>query len=307
MPKVLLITGATGKQGGSVIDSILSQASSPTEYTILAVTRDANSSSAQKLASKSPSIKLVEGNLDDVPGLFRAAREIAKEPIWGVYSVQVSIGKGVTHEGEIVQGKAMVDESVKQGVKYFVYSSVDRGGDEKSWDTPTPIPHFISKHEIEHYLRERAGDKMGWTILRPVAFMDNLEPGFPTKVFVTALRDTLGGKPVQWVATSDIGVFAAKAFANPQEWNHRAISLAGDELNFEELSAAFKRKTGQPMGTTFWILGTALMWGVREMGTMLGWFASDGYAADIQKVRGINPDQMDMETWIEKRSKFQTI
>lgn len=307
MSKVLLVTGATGKQGGSVIDSLLSQAFSPSDYTILAVTRDANSSSAQKLAAKSPSIKLVEGNLDDVPALFRAAHEVAKEPIWGVYSVQVSIGKGVTHEGEIVQGKAMIDESVKQGVKHFVYGSVDRGGDEKSWDTPTPIPHFVSKHQIEHHLRERAGDKMGWTILRPVAFMDNLEPGFPTKVFMTALRDTLGDKLVQWVAASDIGVFAAKAFANPQEWNHRAMGLAGDELDFEGLSAAFKNKTGQPIGTTFWVLGTALKWGVKEMGTMLDWFTSDGYGADIQKVRRINPDQMDMETWIAKRSKFQTV
>lgn len=131
------------------------------------MTRDSASGSAQKLTSKSPSIKLVQGNLDDVPGLFAAAKTVTNgQPIWGVYSVQISVGKGTSHEGEIKQGKDMIDESVKEGVTQFVYSSVERGGDEKSWSNPTPIPHFSSKYEIEHHLRDTAGS-MGWTILRP--------------------------------------------------------------------------------------------------------------------------------------------
>ena len=152
-----------------MVDALVNQFKE--KVTILAVTRDANSSSAQKLLKKSPSIQIVEGNLDNVPELFETAEKVSLDPIWGVYSVQVSTGKGVTHEGEIAQGKAMVDESVKHGVKHFVYSSVDRGGDEVSWDVETPIPHFQSKYHIEHYLRDNAGP-MGWTILRPVAFMD---------------------------------------------------------------------------------------------------------------------------------------
>jgi hypothetical protein len=79
------------------------------------------------------------------------------------------LGNAATEEA---QGRALVDEAVANGVEWFVYSSVDRGGDEKSWDNPTPIPHFISKHNIELYLREKAGDKMMWSILRPTAFMD---------------------------------------------------------------------------------------------------------------------------------------
>lgn len=169
MSKVILVTGATGNQGGAVINAILAEKDQ--NFTILAVTRDASSNSSQKLAKKSQSIKLVQGNLDDVPAIFKAAKEVVKEPIWGVYSVQISMGKGVTYEGEIAQGKAMVDESVKNGVEHFVYSSVDRGGDEKSWEVETPIPHFQTKYHIERYLKEKAG-QMGWTILRPVAFMD---------------------------------------------------------------------------------------------------------------------------------------
>jgi uncharacterized protein YbjT (DUF2867 family) len=170
MLKTILIAGATGKQGGAVVNALLADTTS--DYTILAVTRDANSHSAQKLLRKGANVKVVEGNLDDVPSLFAAAAAMSS-PIWGVYSVQVSQGKGVTHEGEIRQGKAVIDESLKHGVKCFVYSSVERGGDEKSWDIETPVPHFQSKYHLERYLRDQSGeDKMGWTVLRPVAFMD---------------------------------------------------------------------------------------------------------------------------------------
>ncbi|KAL1306778.1 hypothetical protein AAFC00_005439 [Neodothiora populina] len=305
MSKNILVTGATGKQGGAVIDSLLDLPNA-SDYTILAVTRDARSGSAQKLAGKAASIKLVEGNLDDVPTLFKSASEVAKQPIWGVYSVQISMGKGVTFEGEVKQGCDLVDESVKHGVKHFVYSSVERGGDEKSWDTPTPVPHFQTKQLIEIHLRDHAA-QMGWTILRPVAFMDNLQPAFPTKVFMTAVHNTLGdSKPMQWVATADIGYFAAQAFAKPEEWNHEAVGLAGAELTVPQLDKAFENATGSPLGTTFSFLGSALMWGVSELGHMIGWFGSDGYRADIPGLKKIHPGLIDMETWIKEKSAFKS-
>lgn len=82
------------------------------------------------------------------------------------------MGGGSTVHTEEEQGKALVDESLKQGVKFFVYTSVDRGGD-KSSDNPTPIPHFISKHNIEHHLQGKtASGEMDWCVLRPTAFFD---------------------------------------------------------------------------------------------------------------------------------------
>ena len=83
----VLITGATGKQGGSLINALLNK---KTPYQILAVTRDASSGSAQRLLQKSPQIKLVEGNLDNPAGIFQNARKQTENPIWGVFSVQVS-------------------------------------------------------------------------------------------------------------------------------------------------------------------------------------------------------------------------
>lgn len=119
-PKTFLITGATGNQGGAVIDALL-KLPEPFVGTILAVTRDASSPAAQRLAALSDKIKLVEGNLDDVPELFRAAeRANGGKPIYGVYSVQVSRGPGVTPENEVKQGKDLVDEAIARGVRHFV-------------------------------------------------------------------------------------------------------------------------------------------------------------------------------------------
>ncbi|KAK3619790.1 hypothetical protein LTR56_022397 [Elasticomyces elasticus] len=301
MSKNILVTGATGKQGGAVIEALANNS----DFTLLAQTRNASGSGAQKLEAKGNNIKVVQGDQDDVAGLFQNAKEVAKGPIWGVYSVQVSQGKGVTHDGEIKQGKAMIDESVKAGVKHFVYGSVERGGDEASWENETPIPHFQSKWVIEHYLKDNAG-QMGWTVLRPVAFMDNLAPGFPTQVFMAAMRDTLGSKPNQWIATSDIGVFAKLAFESPSKYNKKAIGLAGDELTSQQLSQAFKNTTGSAMDGTFWFLGSFLKYMVAELGTMINWFGSDGYKANIPELKKMHPGLLTMEEWIKQKSAFTT-
>ena len=84
MSKAVLITGATGKQGGAVVNALLSS-----DFTILAVTRNTASPSAQKLAQKSPKIKLVQGDLNDPTVIFKNAKEVAGKQIWGVFSVQV--------------------------------------------------------------------------------------------------------------------------------------------------------------------------------------------------------------------------
>jgi len=316
MAKTILVTGATGKQGGAVIDSLLSADPDGSAFTILALTRNASSASATRLLSKAPhgNLKLVQGNLDDVPAVFEAAKAAAPEgqAIWGVYSVQVSLGPGVSTERETAQGTALIDAAVAHGVQHFVYSSVERGGDEVSWETATPVPHFQSKYRVEQHLKAvtaaegKPGAGMGWTVLRPVAFMDNLAPGFATKVFVAALRNYLGerDKALQWVAVADIGVFAAKAFTEPEKWDRRAVGLAGDELTMEQLDEAFQKATGSPAPATFWLFGSALTGLVKEMGAMLERFASDGYGVKIAELKKEHPGLLTMEEWLAKKSPF---
>jgi len=307
MSRVYLITGATGKQGGSVVEALLNSPSfSPSNHTIVGVTRSPDSASAKTLAAKSPAIKVIQGDFNDIPALFKTASEVTAQPVWGVFSVQVPMGKGQTTDSEEKYGKGLVDEALKQGVKQFVYTSVERGGDEKSWTTPTEVPHFISKHHVELHLRDQAKDTMGWTILRPVAFMENLTPTFFGKAFATMLREGLGGKSLQMVATSDIGYFAAQALLKPDEYRHKAIGLAGDELTYSQVSDIFAKRTGSPVPVTYGFVASGLLWGIKDLGMMFNFFRTEGYGVDIKAVKKMNPGMLDMETWLEKKSAFQT-
>ncbi|KAI9039640.1 nucleoside-diphosphate-sugar epimerase family protein [Aspergillus affinis] len=272
---------------------------------ILAVTRNAKSSSVLNLAQTSPNVTLIEGNLDDPAGIFKAVKAQTSTPVWGVFSVQ-DRPPILKKDDERRQGIALIDESIKQGVKFFVYSSVDRGGEKRSFPNPTPVPHFIYKHEIEQYLIKRSKDadaKMAWT----VAFLENFTPDYFGKVFTTAWQMSLKGKPLQMVATSDIGFFAGEAFVRPDEFEGKALSLAGDELTFEQMAAVFERLTGRKVPTTFQLPVWAMMAAVKDLGVMFEWFHDEGYGADLAEMRRINPDLKDFGKWLVEESQFDTL
>ncbi|KAE8167822.1 nmrA-like family protein [Aspergillus tamarii] len=294
----VLITGATGKQGGSLIKSLISR-NAPFE--ILAVTRNPTSPSAQKLRNLSPSIRLVEGDLDNPAKIFQNAQRLTPSPIWGVYSVQAAIG----NNSEESQGKSLIDEALKQNVKFFVYSSVDRGGQDHSYTNPTKIPHFIKKHNIEHHLVDRSKNtSMEWAILRPTAFYENLTPDFFGKVFATCFKMALKGKKLQMVATSDIGHFGADAFLNPDQYKGRGVSLAGDELSFEEMERVFVQKRGESLPMAFRPVCSLFMAMMKDMGYMFRWFHEEGYGADVRALKEVHPDMKDFGTWLEMESGF---
>lgn len=198
------------------------------------------------------------------------------------------------------QGKALVDAAIKAGVQHFVYSSVDRSG-AKSYENPTNIPHFKSKHNIEHHLIEKSkGTSLGWTILRPVAFMENFDGGFVGKVFATSWQLVVKSRPLQLIATTDIGVFGAKAFQSPKQFNEKAISLAGDELTYQQMAAVFSKNIQGGVPGTWSILARLVLWLSEEMGTMFAFFEKEGYGANVEELRKEHPELMTLEKWLEK-------
>lgn len=86
MSRAVLVTGATGKQGGALVRALLA---ADADLQILAVTRDAKSPSAQRLTAKSSKIRVIQGNLDDTEAIFKTAQNATASSIWGVYSIQV--------------------------------------------------------------------------------------------------------------------------------------------------------------------------------------------------------------------------
>ncbi|RYO79654.1 hypothetical protein DL762_008058 [Monosporascus cannonballus] len=286
--KAILVTGATGKQGGATIDALLN-AGALGQHRLLAVTRNPGSGAAKKLEAKG--VKVIQGDFRDVPGIFSNA----KAALGGT-----AIGKGASSELEEVQGKALVDAALSNKVKFFVYSSVDRGG-ERSFDNPTVVPHFISKHNVEHHLVDSARTTdMQWTILRPTALMENFTPDFGTKVTATAWRVAVKEKPLQLISIRDIGWFAAQAFMRPGDFAGRAISLAGDELTLSQANAVFKSKVGHEMPETFRFLARLLLWYSAEFGNMFRWFYTDCYGAEIKALKAEHPGLLSLSAWLDQ-------
>ncbi|KAM0563431.1 hypothetical protein ACHAPJ_001152 [Fusarium lateritium] len=301
MSRAVLICGATGKQGGAVLKELVKQKAN---LEILAVTRNANSPSAQNLLKQSSNIKLVQGDLADPAAIFKTARGITKQPIWGTFSVQVPIGFSQGGGGEVGQGKALVDAALDAGVKFFVYTSVDRHGAE-SENNPTPVPHFIAKHEIEkHLIARTAKTDMQWFILRPVAFMENLTDNFLGRSFTTAWKLAVKEKPIQLVSVGDVGVVGAQAFLHPEEYKGRALSLAGDELTLKEVEKVFKEKTGRDLPYAFSFVVSPMMAMVKELGYMFKWFNDVGFGADLKTLRKEYPGLKSFGSWLETESDF---
>ena len=68
--KIILATGATGKQGDAVVDALLSSPERG-KFTILGLTRNPESGPAKQLEAKSPTIKVIRGDYRDYPPYSR--------------------------------------------------------------------------------------------------------------------------------------------------------------------------------------------------------------------------------------------
>lgn len=301
----ILVTGATGKQGGAVVRALLASPP-PFDYKILALTRKTSSPAAQKLALN-PKVSLIGGDLSDCPAIF------AQDPsIWGVFSVQAPFmaqPKGSPKDIETIQGTALVDAALANGVSHFVYSSVGSGGpnvEEEEEKLDLKVPHFITKYAVEKYLKDKAkGSQMSFTILQPVAFMDNFAPGMQGKGF-GAMLTSLGEQRLQLVATSDIGRFAAISFSEPEgELKNKSITLVGDDLNASEANDDFFKALHRPMPRTYGFIASAIMYMVPEVGTMFKWFRQIGYKGDVAECKRINPEMLDLATWLKTEGPYE--
>ncbi|KAK9324741.1 hypothetical protein V1517DRAFT_316732 [Lipomyces orientalis] len=133
-----------------------------------------------------------------------------------------------------------------------------------------------------------------------------MTPDFVGRLFATAWKSDLPpDKPLQLIASQDIGYFAAQALVDPESWRNRVLSIAGDELTFSEANEIFKSLTGNPAGisTTNWIFVWAIGILVKELRTMFKFFAKEGFGADIEELRKMHPQLQDFKTWL-KMSTF---
>jgi uncharacterized protein YbjT (DUF2867 family) len=272
---LILVCGATGKQGGAVARSLLDRG-----FRVRGLTRDPQKQEAQALAEQGAEV--VQGDMED-----RFAMDRVLEGAYGVFSVQNFWETG--YDREVKQGKTVADAAKAAGVEHFVYSSVG------SAHRQTGISHFESKWEIEKHLREIG---LPYTILRPVFIMHNWE-WMREHILGGALAQPLDpDKPFQHVAVEDVGAFAAIAFEHPEEWIGREVDLGGDEQTMPEIAETFGRVIGREISyyQVPWDQFEEQMG--EEVTVQYRWFNDVGYEADIAALRQEYPELTTFERYL---------
>ncbi len=260
--RTILVTGATGQQGGAVARSLLGKGQN-----VRVMTRRPDK--AQELQRMGAEV--VRGDFDDLESVRQALRGVQ-----GVFIVSTFAEKGVEAESE--QGKVMVRECRKAGIPHVVYTSVCAA------EKRTGIPHFESKAQVE-----RAIDEIGQpaTILRPVWFMENFEaPWLRPSIEQGVLRTPLlSERKLQMVALADIGEFASEAFVRPNDFIGKKIDLAGDALTLPEVVARISKALNRPVRYEVIPDDKAEPAVGPDFAAMYRWFNREGYKVDIEALR----------------------
>jgi uncharacterized protein YbjT (DUF2867 family) len=259
---IILVTGATGNQGGAIARQLLADG-----YQVRALTRNLQGDKAKDLAVLGA--QLVLGDLDDAQSLERAL-----DGAWGAYAVQTN-QDGVAREEE--QGKRFAERARRAGIGHFVYSSVG------SADRGTGIPHFENKWRVEGTIRSLAFPS--YTILRPVFFMENfLSPWLKPGIMEGKLRLPLAPETgLQLIALEDIGKFGALSFKEHGRMNGVEVDIAGDRCTMPEVVDIISRAMDRKV-----VFERAPIEEMRQMSAdlaaMFEWFDRVGYDVDISSL-----------------------
>ncbi len=262
---VVVVVGATGRQGGAVAKILLERG-----HEVRAVTRTADSVKAKELASAGATI--VQTSLEDTAALTKALAGATS-----LFAVTTPFGGT---EAETRQGVSAADAAKAAGV-HLVFNSVG------SANRKTGIPHFESKYAIEEHIA-RIGVRA--TILAPVYFMENLyfaREQLAKGIYAVPMPST---RKLAQVAVADIGAVAVRALENERRFAGKRFDLASDELTGDEAVAILSEVTGRRF-TYYQVPLDAIRQRMGDDGArMYEWFDRVGYAFDRAALRREFPD-----------------
>ena len=273
--KSILVTGATGTQGGAVARELLARG-----YRVRALTRRPDSERALALAELGA--EPIKGDFDNPASLRRAM-----SGVHGVFAVTDFWEHGF--DREIAHGKQLVNAAVKSGVQHFVFTSVAGANQAPN------LAHFDSKARIEAYLMN---SKLAYTILRPVEFLDNISY-MRSEIESGIFADPRSiDSSHQWIAARDIGFFAGEAFDHPDTWLGVTQDIAGIDMTLEQFVATLTRVTGFDLRYVQTDWGEFEAANGPEMTEMLHWFDETGYSADVEGLRARYPGLTTVEEYL---------
>lgn len=267
--KKVLVTGATGQQGGAVTSALLKKG-----YQVRAITRNPSSASSEALIARG--VEVVKGDFNNHASLVSAAKGVD-----AVFFMTTPFEAGT--DAETQQGLAMVAALKEAGTAHVVFSSVG------SANQNTGIPHFDSKYEVEKVL---AGSGLNYSIVTPVWFMDNFRfpqslEGVKNGVLAAAVPEK---KVFQQIAVSDIGEIVAAIIERGSSEFGKRYDLAGENSTGPEYTAKLAGITGKNLAYMALDPEAYRAMGGEDFVIMVKWFGDVGYSTDISALQRAFPE-----------------
>ena len=281
--RTIVVTGATGLQGGAVARRLLEDG-----WQVRGLTRNPASEQARDL--RALGAEVVQGDMAEAASL----RPVF-EGAYGVYSVQNPFIGGP--EQEIRQGKNVADVAKDVGVEHLVYGSAGTGR------KGTAVPSWETKLQIEAHMKAL---ELPLTILRPTAFMELMthKKFFPPVAAWQVMPKLMGSsRRLPWLCTEDLGVIGTRAFANPRSFVGRDLTLASDVRSLDECRSIYREVTGRnprrfPMPV--WLFKRFGFVG-KDLTTMWRWLRTGHVDLDTSPTRAIHPEALTVGGWLSKQ------
>ena len=240
MSKLLVVFGATGQQGGSVIDFVLKDPQLSQQYKLRAITRNKDSNSSQKLASNG--IEVVEADPTNPESLKRAFQ--------GAHTAFVMTFPDFNpaSPSEFDQGKSLVDAAVAEGVDYFIFSTLPYIN-KISNGKYTKVFGFDNKARAEEYIRQQP---IRSSFFSPGSFMQNYQSIMKPRPsqngdgsFVMARHVSPQTKLPMIDIVSDTGKWIGAILADPAASEGKVISAATKLYSLDEQAEILSKATGK--------------------------------------------------------------
>jgi uncharacterized protein YbjT (DUF2867 family) len=281
--RIIAVVGATGLQGSAITRRLLLDG-----WHVRALSRDPGGKKARLLSDVGAEI--VKVDTSDSPSLDHAFADA-----YGVFNVQNHHISG--YDGEVAQGKNVADAAKRAGVAHVVYGSAGvgvRGTGVGSWETKIEIADHMKAQDLPV------------TVLRPTAFMELMTESkfFPPASVWHVMPMLMGSsRPIVWLAVEDLAVIAATAFADPDGFIGRDLSLASDVQSIDECRQIWREVSGRnplrlPMPV--WLFERFV--GTDET-TMWRWLRTNEFDLETDQTMAIHPGALSVREWLlRKRS-----
>lgn len=286
---LILVTGATGAQGGGVARHLLHRG----RYAVRALTRDPRSSAAEVL--RQLGAEVVKGDLGEPRSLRRA--------VYGCYGVYGVTSFWEHRDGEYRHGINLADAVADAGVGHFVFSTLPFV--ERLPDGELKVPHFDLKARMEDYARSL---ELPATFVHVACYYDNFMAWFasrPQEDGTYLFGFPQGDTPLAGIAAEDVGAVAARVFERRDELVGETLYLVGDELPPADYAKVMSRVSGKAVRyvhvprTVF--AGSGFP-GADDVADMFEYYRTrvPERRADLLRTRELYPEVQDFASWLDR-------